>query len=102
MTLGEELSLATDRFDAVISVGTFTDGHAPASAFFELVRVTRPGGHIVAAVRGDIIDSHGFSDVFDELVSEKVWELVERTEPRAAMPKTEPDITPQTWCFQVQ
>ena len=38
MTLGERLAFATDTFDAVIGVGVFTTGHAPAHAFDELVQ----------------------------------------------------------------
>ena len=53
MTLGEHLAFATDTFDAVIGVGVFTTGHAPAHAFDELVRITRDGGHIVFSLRTD-------------------------------------------------
>ncbi len=101
MTLGEPLDYPTDNFDAVTSVGTFTDGHAPATGFLELCRVTRPGGHVVAAIRDDIIVSHGFEAVFEDLESAGVWSLVARTEPRVAMPKTEPDLTVETWCFKI-
>ena len=47
MTLGEELGFETNSFDSVISVGVFTTGHAPAHAFDELARVTKPDGIIV-------------------------------------------------------
>ena len=53
MTLGESLDYANDTFDAVISVGVFTTGHAPAHAFDELVRITKHGGHIVFSLRTD-------------------------------------------------
>ena len=42
--LGEHLDYATDSYDAVVSGGVFTAGHAPASALDELVRLTRSGG----------------------------------------------------------
>ena len=102
MTLGEHLAFPSDHFDAVISVGTFTDGHAPATGFHELCRVTRPDGFVIAAIRGDIIASHGFGDVFEDLERSDTWSLVERTEPRVAMPKTEPDLTVETWVFRVR
>ena len=47
MTLGEPLDFADDHFAAVVSAGVFTQGHAPLSGFDELIRITRPGGHIV-------------------------------------------------------
>ena len=102
MTLGDPLGFPDDQIDAVISVGTFTDGHAPATGLVELARVTRPGGHVVAAIRDDIIESHGFDAVFARLTDANTWALLERTEPRVAMPKTEPDLTVQTWCFQIR
>ena len=42
MELGKPLNFLTDSFDAVISVGVLTVGHAPASSLGELVRITRP------------------------------------------------------------
>lgn len=47
MVLGEKLDFADDHFGACQSMGVFTAGHAPASAFDELVRIIRPGGHIL-------------------------------------------------------
>ena len=47
MAMGMPLDFPPRYFDGVISVGVFTVGHAPAGSFDELVRVTRPGGHIV-------------------------------------------------------
>ena len=42
MVMGDTLGFETDEFDAVISIGVFTLGHAPISSFDELVRVTKP------------------------------------------------------------
>ena len=43
MVMGETLDFSTDSFDALISVGVLTVGHAPASSLDELVRITKPG-----------------------------------------------------------
>ena len=43
MVMGEPLDIPSGAFDAVISVGALTLGHAPASSLDELVRVTTPG-----------------------------------------------------------
>lgn len=101
MTLGEPLGFETAVFDAVISVGTFTEGHAPAAGLRELARVTRPGGHVVVGIRPDIIDSHGFGTLIDELVEDRVWEVVGRTEPYVAMEKLESHVLVETWCFRI-
>ena len=74
MTLGEPLGFEAGAFDAVISAGTFTKGHAPASGLTELARVTRPGGHVVVGIRPDIIGSHGYAGFIEQLESEGVWE----------------------------
>jgi len=37
MIMGEPLAFATDSFDAVVSTGVLTVGHAPASSFDELM-----------------------------------------------------------------
>lgn len=101
MTLGEPLGFESDTFDAVISAGTFTKGHAPASGLVELARVTRPEGHVVAGIRRDIIESHGYAPVIERLMLTGVWELVERSEPYVAMEKLESDVLIETWCFRV-
>ena len=76
MTLGHPLAFDSGTFDAVISAGTFTKGHAPASGLQELARVIRPGGHLVVGIRPDIIESHGYAEIIDLLMSTGVWVLV--------------------------
>lgn len=48
--LGEPLDFDDDAFSVVVSFGVFTPGHAPAVAFDELVRITRPGGRLIFTV----------------------------------------------------
>jgi predicted TPR repeat methyltransferase len=50
--LGAPLPYDAATFDAVVSSGVLTTGHAPASSLDELVRITRPGGHVVGVPRG--------------------------------------------------
>ena len=101
MTLGQPLGFESAIFDAVISAGTFTEGHAPASGLRELARVTRPGGHMVVGIRPDIIESHGFAEIIDELAATRVWVVVDRTEPRVAIEKLESYVLVETWCFRI-
>jgi predicted TPR repeat methyltransferase len=51
--LGERLPFETDQFAASFSVGTITPGHAPIETLDEMIRVTRPGGHLVFTLRHD-------------------------------------------------
>jgi SAM-dependent methyltransferase len=101
MVMGEPLDYATDSFDAVVSIGVLTVGHAPASSFDELVRITRPGGHIVFSLRPDVYRDSGFKEKQDTLVAEGKWKLTEVSEEFQSLPKGEPEVYHQVWVYQV-
>jgi SAM-dependent methyltransferase len=67
--LGEALPFATGSIAAVISTGVFTLGHAPASSFDELARVTRRGGHLIFSTGVTVWEEAGFAAKLAELVS---------------------------------
>jgi predicted TPR repeat methyltransferase len=48
--LGQPLDYDDDAFAATVAAGVFTQGHAPLDGLDELVRATRPGGHIVFSI----------------------------------------------------
>ncbi|MFC1958147.1 class I SAM-dependent DNA methyltransferase [Chloroflexota bacterium] len=101
MVMGEKLDYATDSFDAVISVGVLTVGHAPASSIDELIRVTKPGGYIVYSLRPDVYRDNGFKERQDALEAEGKWKLAEVSEEFPPLPKGEPDVFHQVWVYQV-
>jgi ubiquinone/menaquinone biosynthesis C-methylase UbiE len=101
MVMGEHLGYETNSFDAVISVGVLTVGHAPASSLDELIRVTKPGGHIVFSLRPDVYRDSGFKEKQDALESEGKWKLVEASEEFQPLPKGEPEVYHQVWIYQV-
>src|SRR5210317_1679177 len=70
--LGEPLDYADDRFALVASSGVFTQGHAPLSGLDELIRVTRPGGHLVFSIARNYLDGP-FDDKRAELESAGLW-----------------------------
>ena len=84
--LGEPLDFSSNQFAAVVSTGTFTKGHAPASALEELVRVLKPGGVLMFTVGVSIWDAQGFAAVMDGLVGSGAVEKVEETPAYAPMP----------------
>lgn len=100
MTLGEPLDFADDTFDAVISVGVFTTGHAPAHAFDELVRITKDGGYIFFSLKTELHEE-GFGRYLDGLETAAKWSLVERSERYRPMPKGEPEVEHQVWAYRV-
>ena len=101
MALGGRLDFEDDSYDAVVSIGVFTPGHAPPSSFVDLCRITKPGGHIVFSLRPDTHLELGFKEQQDALVDSGTWTLVGATEPFHPLPKGEPDVTHQIWVYQV-
>ena len=101
MTLGEELGYDTDYFDAVISVGVFTEGHAPPRGFDELIRITRQGGYIVFSLRVDLYEEGGFKEYQAAQEESGKWKLAELSEPFQPLPKGEPEMMHRVWAYQV-
>ena len=101
MVLGESLDFPSDSFDAVISVGVLTVGHAPASSLDELVRITRPGGHVAFSLRPDLYEDGGFKETQSALESQGKWNLVEVSEKFQPLPKGEPEVLHQVWVYRV-
>jgi SAM-dependent methyltransferase len=101
MVMGESLGFATDSFDAIVSVGVLTVGHAPPSALDELIRITRPGGYLVFSLRPDVYENAGFKEKQAELESSGVWKLAERSERFQPLPKGEPEVDHEVWVYQV-
>jgi SAM-dependent methyltransferase len=100
--LGEKLDhYAADSYDAALATGVFTEGHAPASGFDEVVRIIKPGGYFVITLREDIYESHGFKAKEEELATAGKMKLVEASEPLALLPKGEPDIRHQIRVYEI-
>jgi MFS family permease len=99
--LGEGLDYETGAYDGVIASGVLTTGHAPAESLDELVRITRPGGHVIFTLRSDAGSPPGFDEKMAALSSASRWELVERGEEFQAMPIGEPSVLVRVWAFRV-
>ncbi len=74
--------LASNSFDAIICVGTFTPGHAPAESLRELVRITKNGGYIVYSIRKHFYDDQesGFQALEKELTQASQWQMIAQRE----------------------
>lgn len=101
MVLGDTLGFETDTFDAIISVGVFTLGHAPSDSFDELVRITKPGGHIVFSLRTDVYEDGGFKEKQSGMEASGKWKLTEATDPFQPLPEGEPEVFHQIWAYRV-
>ena len=98
--LGEALDYPDDTYDAVLSSGVFTPGHAPPASFDEIIRIVKPGGLVCFTLRHDQTPP-GFIGKFDELAEAGSWQQVRVSEPFQSMPGGEPEIRHRTWLFRV-
>ena len=102
MELGKQLDLPTDAFSAVVSTGVFTAGHAPPESFDELIRVTRPGGHMIFSVRTDVYEEGGFKEKQEALEREGRWQLLEMSEPFSQLRYEDPELKVRVFAYQVR
>ncbi|MDE2939478.1 MAG: class I SAM-dependent methyltransferase [Chloroflexota bacterium] len=101
MALGSTLDYETDSFDAVISVGVFTEGHAPPQGFDELARITRRDGLIVFSLRLDLFEQGGFKEHQAQLEKSGKWKQVELSDTFQPLPKGEPEMLHRVWVYRV-
>lgn len=99
--LGETLDLPNDGFDAIIAKGVFASGHAPASGFDELIRITKPDGYILFTIREDLYPGSEYEKKITQLEQEKRWKLLEKTQPFNCWPKATQAVLQNIWVFQV-
>ncbi len=100
--LGAALDFPSSRFSCVVSTGTFTTGHAPASAFGELTRVVKPGGHLIFTMGTTVWVENGFAQKLDALCRQGLLIPVWQSEIYHPMPhsKTESHFTTRAHVYQ--
>ncbi|MEX0759245.1 MAG: class I SAM-dependent methyltransferase [Tistlia sp.] len=89
--LGKRLDFPDGSFYAVVASGVFTQGHAPASAFEELARITARGGRVVVTWRADGSHADGYRSVAEALAEAGQWRLLDRSRPYVVFPLSEAD-----------
>lgn len=102
MDLGDPLPFPDACFAAVISIGVFTYGHADASSFDELIRVTKPGGHIVFSLRPDFYEESGFEAKLSSLEATGKWECTEVSREFRCFLKDDSDVLIKLWVYKVR
>jgi predicted TPR repeat methyltransferase len=102
MVLGDKLDFPDQTFAAVVSVGTFTTGHAPPDSFDELTRITKSGGHILFSVLNKSYLNEGFKEKQAALEQDGAWCLVEMVDPFESQPLLKrPELTHRICVYKV-
>jgi predicted TPR repeat methyltransferase len=99
--LGQTLPWPDRHFRAFFSTGVFTMGHAPASGLYDLVRITRKGGHAIFTVRDQVLESGGFRKVFDDLERQGKWRPLEEGPWFRCYAIADPDALVKTFVYEV-
>lgn len=102
LDLSLPLPFDTDHFAACFCVGTLTPGHAPIEALDEMIRVTRPGGHLVFSLRHDAGQLPHYPGYVDELQAAGRMTETFRTATFATMPLGEPGVRNAVHVMEVQ
>ncbi|KAF5575549.1 methyltransferase domain-containing protein [Fusarium pseudoanthophilum] len=76
--LAEKLDIPSQSYEAVICVGTMTEGHVGPEAFDEFVRVTKAGGVIVSTIRESVWQVKGYEDKVNGLEEQGRVKIVGR------------------------
>jgi predicted TPR repeat methyltransferase len=97
--LGQTLTFEDNSFALVASSGVFTQGHAPLDGLDELVRVTRPGGHLVFSIARTYLDGP-FEQKRLRLEAAKLWCFVAASERYNSAP-LEDTLISQVFVFEV-
>ncbi|MBF9044189.1 methyltransferase domain-containing protein [Rhodobacterales bacterium HKCCE4037] len=90
--LGDDLPFESNHFAATMSVGVITPGHAPPNSFDELVRVTKPGGWLVFALRHDDGQDLAYLDAIARHEAEGSWREVFRSPLFLTIPVGAPEV----------
>jgi predicted TPR repeat methyltransferase len=100
--IGEPLKYETNTFDACVSVGTFTEGHAPASGFDEIARIVKPGGHFIVTIRADVYENDGYQAKEQEMTAAGTMKLVDQSTKFRLFTEVDPHIVHFVFVYQVQ
>lgn len=100
--LGEPLKYDDNSFDACVSVGTFTEGHAPASGFEEIARIVKPGGHFIVTIRADVYENDGYQAKEQEMAAAGTMKLVDQSTKFRLFTEVDPHIVHCVFVYQIQ
>ena len=100
--LGKPLGFPSNTFDGVVSVGVLTYGHAPSSSLDEMIRITKPGGHVIFSLVTAFYDTSDFKQKMASLEASGGWVLVSCGKAFQPLPDLEPETHYRLWVYKVR
>ena len=79
LPLGVRHILPSRQFDAVVSTGVLTTGHASPNAIDDMLDLTKTNGFLVFSVSDYALKSLGFSEKIFDLTKQSRWKNIERS-----------------------
>ena len=79
LPLGVRDILPSRQFDAVVSTGVLTTGHASPNAIDDMLDLTKTNGFLVFSVSDHAIKNLGFSEKIFDLTKQSRWKNIERS-----------------------
>lgn len=98
--LGKRLPYDDGRFAAAVCAGVFTIAHARPEGLDDLLRVVRPGGHVVLTVKDKLYEA-GFERHLQGLVEAGRCRVAEMTPSYLSMPNQEGQSTSRALVLEV-
>lgn len=79
----DKLPVDQGYYDCAVSSGGFGDGHIPIEALYEMIRIVKPGGVIVIAMREEYLENvDSYKDKLEPLMKKMeengLWKKVDR------------------------
>ncbi|XP_055957022.1 uncharacterized protein LOC130012914 [Patella vulgata] len=81
---GKKYSIGTDFYDCCVVSGGMGEGHIPCTGILEMIRIVKPGGIVVIAMREEYLNyveeyQNKLEPMMEELEKEGVWEKIDRS-----------------------
>ena len=99
LSLGVEASLPENRYDAVVSTGVLTSGHATPAALDDMLNLVKPGGVIIFSLSELAWENLGFSEKIADFTHRSLWVEQEHSRLFRAHPFSEEEAHVKLWVY---
>ena len=100
LILADQVALPDDNFDACVAAGVLTQGHAPPESLAGMVKLVKPGGHVIFSLTEAAYNDLGFKQKMIELEESGLWKETERSNRFRSFPFSEIEV--YHWVFVYQ